>query len=617
MARLTDSLLSAKPANQIECERDCAGDTTNLRCVRTFNYLQQTFMFFVPGWQGVSSYDQLSSTGYHDTASSSLLSSHSRPSASKPSSISRPLSRARLSEARTPAPEITNPDVPLFNKTNPMQFLDIMKGVSARLNENAGVRPRREFNLDGASSSSRAKKRTRGVSLGGTSELQARKATCGIIKKGRMDELRTSGTYKGKEKGRAMPDLDSEVRGRGLQAHSSLPDIPSRSDLKPSLSSKNASFMDVDDKEDDMNAEHISRSIISSSSNHDCPDIPFARTLSQTEMPPPPLPCNSFAHKQRQPTDPPREQSNSSSISTPLAVSRHSNSNNKPHTSCLPQQQPPAKFSIKQQKSDATPKLHPLLYHKPATTEVPSSSTVTPTPQVQPQHHPASIPALEGVNSKPTPSPSSSTPLFSSTPASRPPPLGMRRNHTFPSRTSSSSTVQQESSSLFGSGGQLPQRQKGFKPPLLSLSQPQAQTQTQTHGSSRVKANANAIVESVSTIATSKKVSSPNLLEALSTDNRGVDTTTNISMALWSSTSSSDSPASFPSTPPIQSAPSCPHSPFLDSSVSKSNECSQGTAQQPQKSVVIPEPLDGDADSSFGDMSFDMDALEETMKMYD
>ena len=40
-------------------------------------------------------------------------------------------------------------------------------------------------------------------------------------------------------------------------------------------------------------------------------------------------------------------------------------------------------------------------------------------------------------------------------------------------------------------------------------------------------------------------------------------------------------------------------------------------AMQPQESVIIPEPLDGDADSPFGDMSFDMDALEETMKMYD
>jgi hypothetical protein len=33
---------------------------------------------------------------------------------------------------------------------------------------------------------------------------------------------------------------------------------------------------------------------------------------------------------------------------------------------------------------------------------------------------------------------------------------------------------------------------------------------------------------------------------------------------------------------------------------------------------IVPEPApDGDTDSSFGDMSFDMDALEETMKMYD
>jgi hypothetical protein len=156
-----------------------------------FTYLHQSFMFFFPEWQrGVSSYDQLSS--HHDTASSSLLSSHSRPSSSKPSSFSRSHPRTRPSEA---APDITNLPIPFFNKTNPMQFLDIMKGVSARLDENAGVRPRKEHNLGAApSSSSRSKKRTRGLSFGGKSELQAGKATCGIRKKGRVDELRTSGT---------------------------------------------------------------------------------------------------------------------------------------------------------------------------------------------------------------------------------------------------------------------------------------------------------------------------------------------------------------------------------------------------------------------------------------
>ena len=554
-------------------------------------------MLFVSGWQRVSSYDQLSSilsAGHHDAARSSLLSSHSRPFSSKPSSSSRPHSRARLSEARIPAPDITNLDLPLFNKTDPMQFLDIMKGVSARLDENAGVRPRKGKEFNPGASSSRAKKRTRGVSLGGTSELPGN-ASRGIAKKGRIDELRTSTWDEGKGKGRAMFEdegLNSEVRGRGLQAHSSLPEIPSRSDLKRSLSSKDVSLMDVDDKD----VEHA----VLSSSNHGYPDTTFARTLSQTEMPPPPFPCDSFAQEQRQPTtDTPHQQSNNiSSISTP--VSRHSNSINKPQSLYPP---PPTNYSIKQRKPDAIPRLHPLLYHKPATTKVSSTSVVTSAPQVQPQHHPAPIPTSEGLNLKP---PSSSfTPLFTSTPSSRPPPLGMRRNHTFPSRTSSSSSiVQQEPSSLTGGGGQLPQRQKGFKPPLLSLSQPQAQTQT--HSLSRVKANTNVIVlESGSTIATSKKVSSQNLPEASSTDNHGFNTTTNTSMALRSSTSSLNSLTSSPTT-------------SSDSSVySKSNKCNQGTAQQPQASDVIPEPLDGDADSSFGDMSFDMDALEETMKMYD
>ena len=563
-------------------------------------------MFLVPEWQRVSSYDQISSllsTGYHDNASSSQLSSHSRPSSSKPSSSSRLHSRARLSEA---APDITNLPIPsFFNKTNPMQFLDIMKGVSARLDENAGVRPRKEFELGATSSSSRAKKRARGLSFGGTSELQAGKTTFGILKKGRIDELRTSTRDQGKGKGRATFEdegLDSEVRGRGLQAHSSLPDIHSRSDLK-SLSSKDVSVKDVNDNDNDMDVEHVSQSAVSSSSNHGHghghPDTPFARTLSQTEMPPPPLPCDSFTYKQRQPAaDPP-------SILTPLAVSRHSNSINKPQTSHPLPQQPPTNHSIKQRKPDAIPKMHPLLYHKPATTKVSSSPMTTSIPQAQPQPQHLSTPMSEGVNLKPTSSPF--MPLFSSTPSSRPPPLGMRRNRTFPSRSSSLSSVQQVSSSLTGSCGKLPQRQKGFKPPLLSLSQPQAGTQPRTRDPSRVKANANVIVvEPGSTITTSKKVSSQHLPEASSNP-------TNISMALRSSnSSSSSSSASFQSA--TSSAPSCSQSHSSDApDCSKLNKCNQGVPAE----HVAPEPPDGDTDSSFGDMSFDMDALEETMKMYD
>ena len=492
-----------------------------------------------------------------------------------------------------------------------MQFVDIMKGVSARLDENVGVRPRKD--LGASSSSSQTKKRTRGLSLGGTSELQTGKASRGL-KKGRVDELRISGTStrnEGKGKGRAMSEdegLDSEVRGRGLQARSSLPDIPFRSDLKRSLSPK-----DVSDKDDDMDAEHVSRSAVTSSSNHGhgYPETSFPRSFNQTEMPPPPLPYDSSTHKQRQPAeDPPRQPSNALSTPTPLAVSRHSNSINKPQISYPPTQQPPTNYSIKQRKPDAIPKLHPLLNNKPSTTKISSSSMATSTSQAQPQpqHHSTPIPVSEGVNLKPPPSPFA--PLFTSTPSSRPPPLGMRRNRTFPSRTSSSSSlsVQQESSSLTGSGGHLPQRQKGFKPPLLSLSQPQAETQPRTHNFSRVKANT-IVVEPGSTIATRKKASSQNSQEASST-------TTNTSMALRSSTSSSESSASFQSTPPAaaSSAPSRSHSHSSDaaSDCSRLNKCNQGMAEH-----VAPEPLDGDTDSSFGDMSFDMDALEETMRMYD
>ena len=473
-----------------------------------------------------------------------------------------------------------------------------MKGVSARLDENAGVRPRKDLNLAAASSSSRTRKRTRGLSFGGSSELQSGKTSCGTLKKGRVDELCTRDEGTGKERASSEEEgLDSEVRGRGLQAHSSLPDMHSRSDLKRSLSSKDVNFMDVDNKEDDIDTPQVSQSTVSPSSDHGYP-----RTISQTEMPPPPLP---FAHKQRHPTaaDPP-------STLTPLADSRHSNSINKPQTSYLPSQQPPTNYSVKQRKPDAVPKMHPLLYHKPATTKVSSSPKTTSTlqaqPQPQPQHLSKPKPASEGVNLKPTSSPL--MPLFTSTPSSRPPALGMRRNHTFPSRAPSSSSVRQDSSSLTSSRGQIPHRQKGFKPPLLSSSQPQTGTQSQLHDPPRVKTNTNnnvIVVEPVSTIATSKK--------EVSSTNSPSSTPTNTSMALQSSTSSSsDSSASFHSATSSVSLHSQSHPQDDASGCSRLNKCNQGMTEH-----VGPVPPDGDTDSSFGDLSFDMDALEETMKMYD
>ena len=236
-----------------------------MRHVQFLSYFASNL--YILGWQRVSSYDQISSlrsTSHHVTTSNPYL---------------------LLDNLLDLIPVLVCQKHERLLQTLPMIFrfpcsikptlsiLDIMKGVSARLDENAGVRPRKELN-PGGSSCSRAKKRTRGVSLGGTSELQAASAT-GIVKKGRVDELRTSDTLtwdEGKGDGRATSEdgnLDSEVKGRSLQAHSSLPEIPSRSDLKRSLSSRDVSFMDVDNKDDDMDVEIASASAISSSSNPD------------------------------------------------------------------------------------------------------------------------------------------------------------------------------------------------------------------------------------------------------------------------------------------------------------------------------------------------------------
>ena len=426
--------------------------------------------------------------------------------------------------------------------------------------------------------------------------LQVERATRGIVKKGRVDELRTTGTVTwndGKGKGREDESLDSEVRERGLQGHSSLPDISSRSDLKRSLSSKDMCFMDAED--DSMQPSYSA--VPSSSSN---PDTSFNRTLSQIKMPPPPFSSNSFVHKQCQPAvDPPHQQSNPSSISTLLTA-------DEPQTSYLPSQQPSIHHSIKPRKPDLIPKLHPLLHHKPATTTKVSSSPSA--AQAQPQLAP--IPVSKDVKSDP----SSFTPMLSSTPSSRPPPLGMRRNHTLPSRT-----VQQESSSC---GSQLPRRQKGFKPPLLSLSQPQTQTKTQMQGLPQVKTNSNVTdvaVKSGRTIPTNRTKSSTR--EEASSFIAFETTTTNTSTTILRSSSSfsNSSTTSCQSTPPPPNttSPVSSSSHPCSSDDSFSSKKNADPTQQQVVVAIIPEPVDGDGDSSFGDMSFDMDALEETMKMYD
>ncbi|KAF8154795.1 hypothetical protein B0H34DRAFT_717890 [Crassisporium funariophilum] len=551
------------------------------------------------GWQRRScSYEQIpnfptasTSTSTYNT-SSYASSNNSRASSSKypPSSRLPPHSRSRHAETRARTPELTNLDlsIPLLNKTNPMQFLDIMKGVSARLDENAGVRP-------SGSRVARTKRRVRGVSLGGASTVQSLgggRIKGGIVKKGRVDELRVSDALtwdatSDEDRGKGRADAEERNALEVLQGHTSLPDIP------PRLATGNSSPQPGDDSFMDVDIE------VSLKEQWTKPS--FMRTRSQAEMPPPPLPLpapntNTLVDR---PLPLPQHHSHHPQQKPPITLTEYHESQPIPTRRPLATSASVANQQNKARKPAPIPRLHPLLQHKPAGRASASSSVSIPQhqplpqiqpqtqyrnqpqPQPQPNPHPPFIPKPASTT---VALPPSSTPLFSSTPSSRPPALGMRRTHTFPSRTTTASN--QDSSSTVN----LPNRQKGFKPPLLSASQPQPQSRSQqqlgmapsqSHDEQqKVKALYGAGGQE------SKPARSP------PGGSSGSATSSGMNSSRGSSSASSASRQKDSDT----------HE--LDSSGSQSPRC-------------LPEPLDGDADSSFGDMSFDMDALEETMRKYD
>ena len=265
-------------------------------------------------------------------------------------------------------------------------------------------------------------------------------------------------------------------------------------------------------------------------------------------------------------------------------------------------------------------------------------------------------------------------------PSQHPPVLGMRRTHTLPLPLASQSSV---------SGGELPSRQRRFKPPLLAANGNQGVASLPASQSTRngalVGASMKSISPSVSSGGAARNVSTPFMRNAppapapppssssfssssngdsprgggggyrsspSSADDSDVCITPGVSnghgvlvgvqvrraeegsrvgssLGVINSRSDRSAIASKPSYSGVSSKPnnsgvsSQPsHSAITSQSNPSSNmhlpsnaKCAHPDEDEGDNASLMME--DDPNDSSFGEMSFDMDALEETMKMYD
>ena len=154
--------------------------------------------------------------------------------------------------------------------------------------------------------------------------------------------------------------------------------------------------------------------------------------------------------------------------------------------------------------------------------------------------------------------------------STRPPPLGMRRTNTFPLGGVGSGIGQKT--------GALPTKQKGFRVPFMNGGMASQQQQQQQ--------------PSVADSGASKQGGA-----GVATSNAPSNLKSNLASSSTASFSAKSKPIEQPSAQTVSAfAPPVPAVPTIE----------------------LPGPTDGDGDSSFDmSLSFDMDALEETMRLYD
>ncbi|TFK23976.1 hypothetical protein FA15DRAFT_669942 [Coprinopsis marcescibilis] len=180
-----------------------------------------------------------------------------------------------------------------------------------------------------------------------------------------------------------------------------------------------------------------------------------------------------------------------------------------------------------------------------------------------------------------------------------PPPLGMRRTHTF-STTTSVSIAPNASQSLYGCSQQLPTKQKGFKPPLL---QKPSGNDVFPPGQPAITVTGRTQVDNTRTFRRSAS--------AGSTSSFSTTSQSSTSLASISSCSSHRSVDEGGSQRCISNKFVKPHV------ETNSDPHRTKTTAEINYDELLPE--DDPADSSFGEMEFDFDtaSLEEAMRPYD
>ncbi|KAF9043002.1 hypothetical protein BJ165DRAFT_214462 [Panaeolus papilionaceus] len=364
-----------------------------------------------------------------------------------------------------------------------------------------------------------------------------------------------------------LPTAAVKGKARAVDIGNSMEGVESVVGAGPSYTGKRGEWMmDDNDSMIDVDKDRMRMTRISSEAI-----TTFPRTPSQAQMPPP------MGLPRKHPPN-----------STDQASRNHDMASSAFQPVLPPTQHQPVqsrKAEDKPLRRDPVPKLHPLLQKQaPLTTQgTPSSNSVSYLDK------PVSNASLSRgfANSSSSLSvdpPLPSTPTLSSTPSLRPPVLGMRRTHTLPLRGSAAANQK----------GGFSTRPRAFKPPLLTSSQPNASSQTHT-------LHRDNLPEKCVTITSS-----------------GISSASSNSSSLSGQTQSSYSSSGTISTPSGSSTLPLPS--MLDSkSEVHSKKITQvdSVAHPIPQTPPLPEPADGDPDSSFGNMSFDLDALEETMKMYD
>ncbi|KAF9476235.1 hypothetical protein BDN70DRAFT_923422 [Pholiota conissans] len=533
------------------------------------------------GWQRQPSFDQIPGFSLLSTNDNPQAYSQA-PSCSSSKSIRPSHSRPRpsLSRPRSPTkpPNASNVDlpIPLLDKSNPAAFLNILKGVSARIDENVGVKPARGI---GSSSGERGAKRVRSV----TSELQA----------GRPKKSRTSASV-GPSVGSARPLSKGKQRaisagGVADDDQSSMSELPFP--LRPDIVEPKLASLDTESSKSRVG----SMSVFQPQSDSGPP--PALKRPSQAIMPPPPPP----------PTKHPTARPSSHAISPAFPSS--STTSIQPIRSDMRQQSTSA--SSKPPKPDPVPRYHPLLLEQQkkasssssSTSKPPANSSKLPPPSIS-TREPSPKPNVNPRRTSPMDSVPSSTPKPTSSQSSRPPALGMRRTHT----TASSGLA-----TSLQTTGTLPTRQKAFKPPLLGSSQsaakaPASQQQQNKAPYAPFKCNNAPGGSNGSTSSESSRGSSTSASSSL--------TRSSSFTSKHVSSSASPSSGSSAAASPLRRSNTLPNAEFKGAQAAAPSD--KPPPQSKSDVSSLPEPLDGDADSSFGDMMmFDLDALEETMKMYD